>query len=88
MPYAVGMPESGDVPEGEDVKASSSQPARAATTQSAEAPAKQPDLDAFDWEEDFETIPWSVSYVAICMLLPITCGALSSFCWSGRGEKM
>ncbi|CAK9104398.1 unnamed protein product [Durusdinium trenchii] len=45
---------------------------------------QQPDPDSFSFqEEDFETIPWSVSYVLVCILLPALCGGLSSFAWAG-----
>lgn len=53
----------------------------------------QPDPDSFSFqEEDFETIPWSVNYVLVCILLPALCGGLSSFAWAGqavasRGER-
>ncbi|CAK9059928.1 unnamed protein product [Durusdinium trenchii] len=42
-----------------------------------------PDSFSFQEEEDFETIPWSVNYVLICILLPTLCGCLSTFGWAG-----
>ena len=47
----------------------------------------QPDPDSFSFqEEDFETIPWSVNYVLVCILLPALCGGLSSFAWAGQAS--